>query len=557
MTDVRMPDGTIVKNVPDGITQAQLLEKFNKLKSPEPEKSNFFERFGDDLKFRFGEQGAATIDRVVSGEQDLANTLIQLAGNQGAGTVMDFLGEVVISGGRGLKAITVAGLSRGILPTDFVEGQIDEAATKAGMAFLNTKLGQMGLEAATKGALAWQEFAEEHPVAASSIGAVVNIGLLVAPVKAKPLPTEVNTLTKAGQRLEKSAARSVKQNKKNLAEDLATPAQTKKARVEQTGRTTEKGGLLNQKVVELSPEQKLSAIEIEKLPVSRKNTLQGNLNVIKEATDAEAKSLKKKLASLPDAVLTKEGVQLKGRYTSKELADELDAAFIRIQNTGAGLVGDPEKSVIKAMERMKALAAEEKPTLSGLLQARKNFDFEITRQRKNFFETDTSNALQLAVREVRQTTNNFIAARAPNKGVRQSLNKQHRLHNAMDTLSVRAASEGNNRIIRGFRNALKLLPFRGEFNQFMAAIFGIGGLGASAKFAPFFTKIVGVTGVTYVAGKAVTRPGARKGLAGLLTMIDRAMQRTTDPAVLRQFRTDRAAIVELLKASEEKIKEDK
>jgi len=69
--------------------------------------------------------------------------------------------------------------------------------------------------------------------------------------------------------------------------------------------------------------------------------------------------------------------------------------------------------------------------------------------------------------------------------------------------------------------------------------------------------LVGLTGVTYVAGKAVTRPGARRGLAGLLTMIDRAIQRTTDPAVIRQFRLDRAAIVELLRTSEEAIEDNK
>jgi len=121
----------------------------------------------------------------------------------------------------------------------------------------------------------------------------------------------------------------------------------------------------------------------------------------------------------------------------------------------------------------------------------------------------------------------------------------------MKTLGVRAGEEGSNRLIRAFRNALKLLPFRGEFNQFMAAAFGIGGLGASAVFAPFFTKLVVLTGVIYVAGKAILRPEARKGLAGLLKMTDRAIQRTTDPALLLQMRADRAAIVELLKITKE------
>ncbi len=500
------------------------------------EKDNFFERFGDDLKFRFGEQGAEIINARVAGDQGFANTALQLTG-VGAGSIVDFIGEALISGGRGLSNIT----------PDFIEDPLKENATKAGMFLLNTELGQKGLNAAQDGVKAWEEFAEEHPVAARSIGAVVNISLLIAPVKAKPKTPGAGALTRAGQKLETSAARSTAQNKKNFAEELVTPAQSKKERIAQTSRTTEKSGPLKQKKVELSPSQKASAIEVEKLAISRKETLQGNLNIIRKATDAEAESLKKKLASL----------HVRERYKSKEFFEEMDAAFVRIKAKDPALVGDSKKAVRNAIDRMEVLAAQESQSLSGLLKARKIFDAEILASRGGrFFESETSNALQLAVREVRQTTNNFIAARAPQKAVRQSLDKQHRLHNAMKDIGVKAADEGNNRIIRGFRTALKLLPFRGEFNQFLAAIFGIGGLGASARFAPYFTKLVGLTGVTYVAGKAILRPGSRKGLAGLLTMIDRAVQRTTDPAVLLQLRTDRAAIVELLKSSKDQIKED-
>ena len=45
----------------------------------------------------------------------------------------------------------------------------------------------------------------------------------------------------------------------------------------------------------------------------------------------------------------------------------------------------------------------------------------------------------------------------------------------------------------------------------MAALFGIGGLGASALFAPFFTAIAGLTIGTYMGGKFVIGPSAKKG----------------------------------------------
>ena len=511
-------------------TAQSLLAQLDK---PE-KKQNFFERFGDDLKRRFGEQGAEIINARVREDQGFASTALQLTGKVGAGSIVDFLGEALISGGRGLSFIT----------PDFIEDPLKRSATKAGMALLNTKLGQKGLNAASKGIESYRKFSEEHPVMARNIEAVVDVGLLVSPVKAKPKPAVAGRLTKAGLKLEKSAERAVVQNKKNFVERLVTPSQTKKVREAQVGRTTEQGALRSKKV-ELTPQQKASAVEVEKLAVSPKKTNQGNFNVVSEAVSKEADKLQKGLA----------GLGSRGKYVEKEFTEELSGALARITQTEA-VVGDAERAVIKMIARMERAAERNPNTLSGLLRARKQFDSEIIAGKAgNALASDIESAMNIAVREVRQTTNNFINARAKGVGVRRSLDKQFRLLNAMDDIKIKAAAEGNNMLIRGFRNALKLLPFRGEFNQFLAAIFGIGGLGASARFAPYFTKLVGLTGITYIAGKAVMRPGSRKGLAGLLTMIDRAIQKTTDPAVIRQFRLDRAAIVELLKTSKEQIEE--
>ena len=502
----------------------------------EPKKDNFFERFGDDLKSRFGEQGAEIIKRHVDGDQGFKSTALQLVGQVGAGSIMDFLGEVLISGGRGLSNIT----------PDFIEDPLKESATKAGMALLNTDLGQRGLNAAKDGIQAWQEFAEEHPVMAANIGAVVNIALLASPVKAKPKAPSVGALTRAGQKLEKSAEKATAQNKENFVKELVTPSQTKKVREAQTSRTTEKG-ILRNKQVELSASEKASAAEILKLKgVSSSLTNQGNLNVIAKAVTKEADKLQKGLAGLGN----------KGKYLEQEIDDALESVLTTIK-TQPTVQGNALKATEDMIAGMKRFAADNPRTLSGLLKARKEFDQWITQGKgSKFFDSDLQNALQAGVRATRQEINNFVSVRAPSQGVRKSLDKQFRLLNAIDDIAVKAAAEGNNRVIRGFRNALKILPFRGEFNQFLAAIFGIGGLGASAKFAPYFTKLVGLTGVAYVGGKAITRPGSRKGLAGLLTMIDRAIQKTTDPAVIRQFRIDRAAVVELLESSEEAIEND-
>jgi hypothetical protein len=188
-----------------------------------------------------------------------------------------------------------------------------------------------------------------------------------------------------------------------------------------------------------------------------------------------------------------------------------------------------------------------------LLKARKEFDtWMLSGKGPKIFDPALENAMSLALREIRQTTNNFISTRAPTVGVRRSLDKQFKLLRAMDDIKVKAADEGNNAVSRLFKSALKILPLRGEFNQMAAILFGVGGLGASAAFAPYFTKLVGAGVASYILGKAILKPGARKALGQLLKSADMAIKRTTDPALLRQLRADRAAVVELLKTSDDK-----
>lgn len=509
------------------------------------EKDNFFERFGDDLKRRFGEQGAEIINARVRDDQGFASTALQLTG-VGAGVMMDFLGQALISGGRGLSNIT----------PDMIEDPLIENATKAGMALLNTELGQKGLEAAKSGIAEYTRFAEANPVMARNIEAIVNIGLLVAPVKAAPKATKAGALTRAGTRLERSAVRATKQHRQGFVKELVRPSQTKKVREAQVSRTQVKGPLRS-KVVELSPAEKASAAEVMKIKtVTPKNTIQGNWNAISAEVTREADKLIRGLRRLERGSGRKSlFVGKRGKYVQQEFDDAMDVMAAKMSNPS--VQGDAAKATADMVIGMKRIAGENPRTMSGLLKSRKEFDQWITQGKgQKFFESDIGNALQIGVRDTRRAVNEFVAARAPGKGVKKSLEKQHRLLNAMDDIKVKAAAEENNMLSRAFKNSLKLLPFRGEFNQFMAAIFGIGGLGASARFAPWFTKLAGVTGVAYVGGKAITHPGSRKGLAGLLRMMDEAAQKTTDPAVLRQMRLDRAAVVELLKTSVEATEED-
>lgn len=491
----------------------------------------FTERVSADFETRRGE--LEEIKRATaSGEQTLAEGVFQVIGKVGAGSVLDVLGEGAVSAIEGLSAIT----------PDIIEDPLIETATKLTHEFLNTDLGKSGLKAAQKGFAEWSNFAEENPRAARNIESVVDIGLLVSPVKGRAKIKSKPTL--AGIAGEKMAARGAAQTarqKADFIDDLVLPKPTAAVRTEQVARTTEEG-FLKTKTTGLSDIEKRMADEVSKVPgIGTEKTIQGNYSTISQEALKEAKVLK--------TALKKNDVPIPRR----EFSAELDRAAARLEQNPV-LVGDASKSAVKVVDQMKRLVAKNQGTASGLLQARKELDAWIKTQKPKVFDPKTDSPLSIAIKEIRQSTNDFIDARATNVAVKDSLRKQSTLLSAMENIAPKAADEAGNSILRAWQNANKVLGLRGAFNQTMAAAFGLGGLGASAVFAPVFTKLAVAGVVTFAAGKAVMSPTVKKGLSQLLNVTDKAIRKTKDKALLAQLRLDRGAIFELMKQARENEK---
>ena len=326
--------------------------------------------------------------------------------------------------------------------------------------------------------------------------------------------------------------------------DLVTPKQTAKARQAQVARTTEEGALQTARV-ELTAAQDASAKEILKLAVSPKKTIQGNFNVIRQHVFKLADDLKIELAKTGKA----------GKFNKEEFFAQLDATLVRLQENPA-LVGNAEISAERIIKIMRAEVEREAPHVSNLLAARKAFDQKLIQEgREKLFDPALENAMTFAIREIRKTTNNFIQQRVPSVGVRRSLDTQSKLLRAMDDIKIKAADEANSAITRTLRKGIKVLTARGEINQIAALVFGVGGLGAAAMFAPFIRNFGALGVVVYVSGRLIMRPGARKGLGRLLKTIDEMTLKISDPAVLKELRVDRALIVELLEMSDKELTE--
>ena len=493
----------------------------------EPETPGFLERAGEDLEKR-GEQFQKDIAAAESGETPPLESALRVGGTM-AGAALDVIGQAVVSVIHGVGAVT----------PDVVEDPVVDAAKDLFRKFMATDVGKAGLEAVQKGADAWAEFSEKSPNAARNIESLANIALLGVPVKGKPSAPAGPTLAgRTAERVEAAGVAQTARQRAGFVDELVLQKQTAKVKTEQVARTTEEG-LLTTKKVGLSTSERRMAEEVDKVAgVSSEKTLQGNYNAIAKEVNEEAGWLKTTLDIRPVLI------------PRKETAAELARASERLAKNPT-LVGDAEKSAAKIVGKMQELVAKHPGSASGLLAARKELDSWIGSQRPKVFDPAQEGALSIAVREIRQSMNNLIDARATNVAVKDSFRKQSTLLSAMENIAPKAAAEAGNVLTRAWQNASKALGVRTAGIQVLAAAFGIGGLGAAAAFAPVASAAAAGIGLTYVAGRAVLSARGKKHLALLLRTTDRAIRKTKDKALIAQLRADRGAIVALMKQTQD------
>lgn len=509
----------------EGLTGPELV-----LGSPAPagESPGFIERVRADLAER-----GRMLDEIQAAEeagQPLGESLFQVAGKVMAGSVLDVIGEGVVSAIGGLSAIT----------PDEIEDPIVQGAVSLGTAFLETDLGREGLEAVEKGFAAYNEFSAENPRAARNIESVVDIGLLLAPVKGKPkVKAQPTFADKLATRVTAAGEAQTLRQKSNFVDDLIRPKQTKKVREEEILRSTEEGALAT-RTTELSSFERAMADEVGKLPeVSSSKTLLGNLNAIQVANRAEGKSLV--------AALRKNDVDI----PASEITASLDDA-IAVLKADPLLIEGPERIALNLAERMKTLAAEQPATASGLLQARKNFDALVRESRPKAFDPAVENSISAAVREVRQSINDLIDSKVTDVAVKDSLRKQSNLFRAVENIGPKAADEAGNSILRLFQRVGRATDMGKSLTQKIALGLGIAGGGTALAFnagsvAPFLIASAIPAAMLFGGGKLAASATTKKAIGSLLRQSDKAIRETKDKALLAQLRADRGAVAEIFK----------
>jgi hypothetical protein len=202
-------------------------------------------------------------------------------------------------------------------------------------------------------------------------------------------------------------------------------------------------GLL--KTTEITPSQRdYELAETVKDIVSSKKTNTANIYNLRSEIDKSANEVITGLRK-NDAI-----------YNNNQIKSILNQAK-NSEDRQLTLAGD--EAAIKAYDGaisvfMKILDRKPK-TLSGLLDARKEFDQVAKRSIKNVFEKD--NIKSLAVQDIRRTANEFIAAKLPvGHPFLNLLKKQNLMYEAIENISKSTSKDvGTNLIQRGLSTIKK------------------------------------------------------------------------------------------------------
>lgn len=157
---------------------------------PFQQDKGFFQRMGEDIGNRSRMAGEITT-ATRRGQQSKPEEIFQLTGKVGVGMLGDVLGEGLVSGARGISAIT----------PDFIENPIKQKAQDISSDILNTPVGKMGINALKKGKENWEVFRKNNPRAARNIESSINLATFFTPVgKTSPAKVLGNVVENVGQK---------------------------------------------------------------------------------------------------------------------------------------------------------------------------------------------------------------------------------------------------------------------------------------------------------------------------------------------------------------------
>ena len=497
-----------------------------------------------------GKTGFKPIDSALGGAQ--RNT--QLVGKVLAGTAMDLIGV-------GIGA-TIDGISW-MIP-DKIEDPIKDSLGSAWDWTMSTEGGQAAQEALDGGVEVYGKWKKENPQFAKTFESVVNVGLMLAPmkVKAKTGPVQGAAVPSIGppqmqnigskwisigsNKATTSAKASADKDKFGKVERLLSPPLDKK-NVLALG--PEGAPLLNKPTPFGPPTIKATASEAQVVDhlVKIKDIKPGKGAAInKTVIDKEQQRLNKEVAKI--LIQYSRGVKAKEIPLIK-VSDNIDNAVIETLNKLTTLKGSKQVDDLtdKYVKAAKEILERNGKTPEGVHKSRVEFDRLIDLEvAANTLSAEGLGLTSQIAKAVRNGINKSIDDVIPiTQSIKTRRLEQNLNYRAIDKLAVKIPAEGG-QLVSWLQNLNRVNKTRASTAS--AAVL----LGTTVSNPAIWATLAGMAGTVglVTAGnllvKGVMSPKTRQALGILLRETDRAIKITRNSEMRKSLKTSRVFVTDLL-----------
>jgi len=471
-----------------------------------------------------------------------AQLKIQGIGKGLAGTAMDVIGV-------GIGA-TIDGFSL-IIP-DVVEDPIKQQVADSWDWLMNTEAGQDAAEAFSGGVGKYKAWKEDNPQAAKTFEALVNIGIMVTPIKARAKvgPVEGASITKqASRKVRISAAQSEKKARYDAFEKMLAPTVTKE-NVKQLGAGGE--SIINPSTLFRGPTLNATTAErevIEHLVNMKQIKTWRSPSRAKLQVDKYQIKLNDEIGKIlqqhSDIKIPIQSVEGKMKYN---LAQALEGLPTLKSN----------KQILKTVEdyvaSAQAILKKHPNTPQGVHNARIEFDLFMKNEvGKKVLTAEATGLNSLVAKEIRNAMNSSIDKVIPLKSIFVRRKKQNLNYRAIDMLAPKVAKEGAG-LFTLFQNLMRVNKARATAAS--AAVLTGGALYGNPALmwtlAGMGTVVTSI-GLTNLAIKGVMSPKTRRALATTLRETDKAIKITKNSDMRKSLKTSRVLVSDLLQMPTENI----
>lgn len=187
---------------------------------------------------------------------------------------------------------------------------------------------------------------------------------------------------------------------------------------------------------------------------------------------------------------------------------------------------DLDRSAKQIIENIREKLTKDSYTPSELLEIRKQLDADIKQFKwEKVFWPDIENALSTTIKDFRQWLNNKVAELVPDADVRNFLDKQSALYDALDNVNTKWSKQANSTIGRVLSKVQSVTGIpRTEIIELTTAL----GLLWASSLAPIVTPIA-VWATAIAGGKkavwAILSPKNKVKLANIITKLDEAIKK--------------------------------